>query len=327
MTLFSVQLRAALLILLIVALRSLFLYKLPKKVFLGLWTLALLRLFIPYTGSLSLGFSIPGIEQIWLALLPVSNGTPGAQTIDTANASMVFITYSVPSFLLWIWLAGCLALAVWFIIGHLHGKRIFRFAYPAESEAVTHWMDENKIQRRVRILVCPELSSALTYGIFRPVILLPATMDLSDTERLPLILSHELEHIRHFDVLWKWTSALALCLFWYNPMVWAMHILLGRDLELHCDECVLKKLGITKKSKSEYAMALLSLAEEKSTSFSMFSHFGQSATEERILSVMHSRYAPAMFMGLALLGIVILALLSFLSFSMADSVAFTLPIQ
>lgn len=74
-------------------------------------------------------------------------------------------------------------------------------------------------------------------------------------------------------------------------------------------------------------MALLSLAEEKSTSFSMLSHFGQSATEERILSIMHSRYAPAMFIGLALLGIAILALLSFLSFVMADGVAFTLPIQ
>lgn len=72
MTLFSIQMRATLLILLIVVLRSLFLYKLPKKVFLGLWALVLLRLFIPYTGNLSLGVSIPSIEQIWLALLPVS---------------------------------------------------------------------------------------------------------------------------------------------------------------------------------------------------------------------------------------------------------------
>ncbi|MEE0681939.1 MAG: M56 family metallopeptidase [Candidatus Gastranaerophilaceae bacterium] len=327
MTLFSIQMRATLLILLIVVLRSLFLYKLPKKVFLGLWALVLLRLFIPYTGNLSLGVSIPSIEQIWLALLPVSGRMPGAQTIDTANDSMVFTAYSVPTFLIWIWLAGCLALAAWFIISHLRGKRHFRFAYPAEAEAVERWMNANRIRRKVRVMVCPELSSALTYGIFRPVILLPTTMDLSDTDRLSFVLSHELTHIRHFDVLWKWISALALCLSWYNPMVWAMHILMGRDLELHCDECVLKKQGITKKSKSEYAMALLSLAEEKSTSFSMLSHFGQSATEERILSIMHSRYAPAMFIGLALLGIAILALLSFLSFVMADGVAFTLPIQ
>ena len=58
MTLFSIQMRATLLILLIVVLRSLFLYKLPKKVFLGLWALVLLRLFIPYTGNLSLGVSL-----------------------------------------------------------------------------------------------------------------------------------------------------------------------------------------------------------------------------------------------------------------------------
>ncbi|BDF35212.1 hypothetical protein CE91St62_32740 [Lachnospiraceae bacterium] len=327
MTVFSIQLRATLLILLIVVLRSLFLYKLPKKVFLGLWALALLRLFIPYTGNLSLGFSIPSIEQIWLALFPITNRTPGAQTIETKNVSAVFTTYSVPTFLIWIWFAGCLALAVWFIISHLRGKRIFRFAYPAESETVTRWMNANRIRRKVRVLVCPELSSALTYGVFRPVILLPTTMDWNDTDNLSYVLSHELEHIRHFDVLWKWISAIALSLSWYNPMVWAMHILLGRDLELHCDECVLKKQGITKKSKTEYALALLSLAEEKGTTFSMLSHFGKSATEERILSIMHSRYAPAMLIGLALLGIALLTLLSFLSFVMVDVVAFTLPLR
>ena len=171
-------------------------------------------------------------------------------------------------------------------------------------------------------------AAACVAGALRPVVLVnEAALAALAEEEVEAVLLHELTHIRHFDVLWKWISALALCLSWYNPMVWAMHILMGRDLELHCDECVLKKQGITKKSKSEYAMALLSLAEEKSTSFSMLSHFGQSATEERILSIMHSRYAPAMFIGLALLGIAILALLSFLSFVMADGVAFTLPIQ
>lgn len=327
MTVFSMQMRVTLLILLIVALRSLLLYQLPKKVFLGLWGLALLRLFIPYTGNLSLGFSIPSIEQIWLALFPITNRTPGARTIDTENVSAVFTTYSVPTFLIWIWFAGCLTLAVWFIISHLRGKRIFRFAYPAESETVARWMNANRIRRKVRVLVCPELSSALTFGVFRPVILLPTTMDWNDTDSLSYVLSHELEHIRHFDVLWKWISAIALCLSWYNPMVWAMHILLGRDLELHCDECVLKKQGITKKSKSEYAMALLSMAEEKTSPSPLASHFCRSAAEERILSIMHSRYAPALFIGIALVGIAVLALLSFVSFVMEAGVAFTLPIQ
>ena len=49
----------------------------------------------------------------------------------------------------------------------------------------------------------------------------------------------------------KWLSAAVLCLYWYNPMVWVMVVLLNRDIELHCDEQVLKKLGITKKTKSE----------------------------------------------------------------------------
>lgn len=327
MTVFSMQMRVTLLIFLIVALRSLLLYQLPKKVFLGLWGLALARLFIPITGHLSLGFSVPSAEEVWLALLPLSNRMPGAESIDTAHAGMVFTTYSVPAFLVWIWLTGCLALAAWFTVCHLRGKRFFRFAYPAESEAVTHWMEENKTRRRVRVLICPELPSALTFGVFHPVILLPAAMNLDDTDRLSFVLSHELNHIRHFDILWKWGSVIAVCLFWYNPMVWVMHLLLSRDLELHCDECVLKKRGITKKSKSEYAMALLSMAEEKTSHSPLASHFCRSAAEERILSIMHSRYAPALFIGIALVGIAVLALLSFISFVMEAGVAFTLPIQ
>ncbi len=326
MTLFSMQMRATLLILLIVVFRSLFLYKLPKKVFMGLWALALLRLIIPYTGNLSLGFSIPSIEEMWLAFLPIFNRMPGAESNDMANTSMVFTTYSTPNFLIWVWLAGCLALIAWFIINHLRGKRIFRFAYPVEAETVELWMNANRVRRNVKVLRCPELSSALTYGVLRPVILLPTTMDLDDTKRLRFVLSHELNHIKHFDVLWKWGSSIVLCLCWYNPMVWAMHILLSRDIELHCDECVLKKLGITKESKSEYAMALLALAEEKGTTLPLASHFSKSATEERILSIMHSRYAPALFIGIAMLSIAILALLTFVTFMMKVGIAFTVPI-
>lgn len=326
MTLFSIQLKATLLILLVVFIRSLLLYKLPKKIFLSMWALVFIRLLIPCSWNLSPGFSFPNVESIWLSLLPVAGSIPGVNLTASGTADMVLTIYSVPQYFYWIWLSGCVILFTRFFISHLGGRFYFKFAYPFESEAVQLWMNANRIRRTVRVLKCPRLSSALTYGIFRPVILLPATMDLSDVKCLHFVLSHEMVHIRHFDVLWKWISVLVLCLNWYNPMVWAMHILLSRDLELHCDECVVKKLGITKKNKSEYAMALLSLAEEKTRAFPLTSHFSRNATEERILSIMHSQYAPAVFIGIALLGIMILTVLSFLSFVMEAGIAFTVPL-
>ena len=183
MTIFSMQLRATFLILLIVVLRSLFLYKLPKKVFLGLWALVLARLLIPYSWNLPLGFSLPSIETIWFSLRPVMGGVIGAESVNGITANMAFTTYSISGFLYWIWLAGCVAIAAYFTLSHLRGKRLFRFAYPAGSEAVQLWMNANRIRRKVRVLQCSELSSALTYGVFRPVITLPMTMDLTDTKR------------------------------------------------------------------------------------------------------------------------------------------------
>ena len=99
MTIFSMQLRATFLILLIVVLRSLFLYKLPKKVFLGLWALVLARLLIPYSWNLPLGFSLPSIETIWFSLRPVMGGVIGAESVNGITANMAFTTYSISGFL------------------------------------------------------------------------------------------------------------------------------------------------------------------------------------------------------------------------------------
>ena len=110
-------------------------------------------------------------------------------------------------------------------------------------------------------------------------------------------------------------------------MIWVLYILMNRDIELHCDECVLKKYGIHKNTKSAYAMTLIALAEKKSRAVPLASHFSKNATEERILSILHGRYAPALFVGTALLGIAVLAFLSFVTFRIgAGPPAYTLPL-
>lgn len=323
MSVISMQFRATLLILLVLLLRSLFLYKLPKKVFLGLWAVVLIRILIPFNATLTAGFSFPDFEGRLLSFL--FSGSAAVHSSEGANA--VLYSYTVPWFFIGIWLAGALGLLGWFLVSHIRGRRVYRFACPVRSEAVKQWKENNQIRRNVRVLQCPELSSALTYGLFRPVILLPRAMEEEDPRRRLFVLSHELEHIRHFDILWKWVSALVLCLNWFNPMVWAMHILLNRDMELYCDERVLKREGFTKQAKTEYAMALLALAEKKGSALSFASHFSKSAVEERVLSVMHGRLAPALFIGLALFGIMLLAFFAFANFVMYADIGYTMPLN
>ena len=322
MTIFDNQFRAILLILLVVLLRSLFLYKLPKKILTGLWAVVLLRLFIPYTQSVAAGFSLPNLHTLLRPLLQ-----DRGPAVDSAHSAATLTAFAVPWYLLAAWLAGGILLAAYFIVGHIRGKKIYRFACPVEREDIRQWLRDNRIHRKIRILQCDEVSSALTYGLVRPVILLPSAMDFGDEEHVRFVLTHEMAHIRHFDVVWKWLSAAVLCLYWYNPMVWVMVVLLNRDIELHCDEQVLKKLGITKKTKSEYALTLIALAEQKKGILPLAGHFSRSATEERVLSIMHSRYAPVLFTAIALLGIALIGALSFMTFvNEIAGIAFTLPL-
>lgn len=135
-------------------------------------------------------------------------------TAASAGGMATFTTYTVPWHLWCVWAAGCLALAAFFIVGHIRGRAVYRFAEPVVTENVLLWAEENKLKRRVRVMQCREVPSALTYGVCRPVILLPSGMEAEDRKQLHFILSHELEHIRHFDVLWRWLSTFVLCLYW-----------------------------------------------------------------------------------------------------------------
>ncbi len=84
------------------------------------------------------------------------------------------------------------------------------------------------------------IAALLTYGVLRPVVLIPKQTDWTDETRLKVILTHEFVHIRRFDTLTKLLLAAALCIHWFNPFVWVMYVLANRDIELSCDETVVR---------------------------------------------------------------------------------------
>lgn len=322
----NMQFRATLLILLVMLIRHFLLYKVSKKVFLCLWVVVLARLLIPYSMNVYFGFSVPNIESLWISLMSSIFGVASTSFPGTQVATMT--TYTIPLFIWIIWATGFFLLMSYFIIIHIKARRIYRFAYPLKSKHIQQWVQENEILRNVVILQCSNISSPLTYGVFRPVILLPVSINLDDYDSLSYVLSHELIHIKHYDILWKWILTLVLCLNWYNPLIWKMYFLIERDIELYCDECVLKRLGSNHQQKSGFAMTLLMLAEKKSQnhSVSMVSHFSQNQLEERLLSIMNYHVTSYLIMVILILGIIFLTWLSFVTFMMESGIAMTLPL-
>lgn len=132
-----------------------------------------------------------------------------------------------------------------------------------------------------------KITTALTYGLFKPVVLLPKTTDWTNETQLQYILTHEYAHIQEIDILLKWLLAIAVCVHWFNPFVWTMYLLANRDIELSCDETVVWTLGET--VRYSYALTLIEL-EEKKSSFTPFANrFCKNSIEERMVSIMKTR--------------------------------------
>ena len=277
----------------VVLIRGAAIHKLPKKTFLVLWELVLFRLLIP--------FSIPSVFSVYtLANHSISSTTwPEAGTgYDIPAMQGLFVTTQgaerppvdvSPSVSVWfmVWCAGILLTGLFFVISYLRCLTEFRTALPVRSHYVEKWLGERPLKRRISVRQSDRISAPLTYGIFRPVILLPKKMDWKKEKQLQYVLSHEYVHICRYDTVTKLVAALALCIHWFNPFVWVMYLLFNRDIELACDESVIRQLG--EKSKSAYSLMLIDMEAAKSGLLPFCNSFSKNAIEERITAVMKTK--------------------------------------
>jgi len=313
MTILQMSLSASILIMVVIVIRALALHKLPKKTFLALWGIVLCRLLIPF--SIQSQFSIYTlVEKIGSGIME-QNGTTTPNTrmfptfIDNAgitqNTGATLQTTSPAvnlSPIMLIWIVGCIACALFFIVTHLHCRREYKTALPIQNSFVNKWKQEHFIKRTVQIRQSDKIAAPLTYGIWKPIVLLPKTTDYTDERRLQYILAHEYAHIKRFDTLLKWVLAAVLCIHWFNPLVWVMYILSNRDIELSCDETVVRIFGET--IKSAYALALIGLEEKKSRFNPLCNNFSKNSIEERIKAIMKIKKTSLVGIILALLLVV-----------------------
>lgn len=314
MSLVQMSLSAALMIVAIIILRALTIERFPKKTFLVLWWIALLRLLIPFSIPSVMSFyswfdpNLPAVveqssamESTFEPVLDDSSETMENSTqfemtpIPDTDIEYVEVkpskSFSESFFdaLPAIWGVGIGVIAAFFGINYWKGIREFRMSLPVENEFVNEWLSSHQLRRNITIHQYDCIHTPLTYGIFRPVILLPKESLEQSPSTLNFILTHEWVHIRRFDCVTKILLTAALCIHWMNPLVWVMYLLFNRDIELSCDETVLNLLG--RNRRSDYALALIDMEEQKGGFASFASGFGRNAIEERIRAIMKMKKA------------------------------------
>ena len=305
MDIFQMSLTASILIAAVVIIRALTLHKLPKKTFLVLWGVVICRLLIPFSISSRFSFytGIDMVKRTFAERAAISSPAAVPGISDMANmpgtGELIGVVASAAiSPIEIVWLIGMCACALFFIVAYIKCRREFKTSLPVESDFAARWLREHPLGRPVQIRQSDRIKAPLTYGVFRPVILLPKKTDWTDEMRLKVILTHELVHIRRFDTLTKLVLTAAMCVHWFNPFVWVMYVLANRDIELSCDETVVRTFGET--IKSAYALTLIGLEEKKSRLTPLVNNFSKNAIEERIVSIMKIKKTSLMGIFLAL---------------------------
>lgn len=164
-----------------------------------------------------------------------------------------------------IWLAGVIVLIAYSLITLISLRKKIK---SAENEKDNIYISEG-------------IDTPFVYGVIRPRIYLPSI--LNDKER-EYILVHEQIHIKRFDHIVKIVAFGALCLHWFNPLVWVAFLLMGKDMEMSCDEAVIRKIGSD--VKKDYSSSLLALASERKIIGGTPLAFGEGDTGSRIKNVL-----------------------------------------
>lgn len=289
MSLLQMSFAGAVMILAVIVIRALLINKLPKKTFLVLWGIVLARLLLPF--SLPSMFSVYSLLRQSTPVIDVVNNTQAANLFPIIPAGqMAALPSHTPevaiSVSIWtaIWVIGVLVCAIFFAVTYWKCYQAFQVSLAVDNDFTKSWLDIHRLKRPLSIRQSSQFSAPLTYGVFRPVILMPKSTEWENTKSLQYVLAHEYVHIRRFDSLTKLVLIAALCIHWFNPLVWAMYILANRDIELSCDEAVVRMFG--ERTKSAYARTLISMEETRSGLTPLCNNFSKNVIEERITAIM-----------------------------------------
>ena len=262
-----------------VLLLRLLLKKAPKWINVLLWGIVAVRLICPFsfesvlslipssqTINPEIALNAPVIDSGVTIIDNVINPIIGEATISLQPEKDVNLFQFIMPYLAGVWLVGIAALLIYTLISFLRLKRKIGTA----------------VLLRDNIYQSEAVVSPFVLGIIKPKIYLPFNMNGQDMEH---VIAHERTHIRRKDHLWKPLGFLILTLHWFNPMVWLGYILLCRDIELACDEKVVKELN--NEQRADYSEALLACSVNRRIIAACPLAFGEVGVKDRIKSVLN----------------------------------------
>lgn len=326
-TLLQMSVSGALMAVAVLLVRLVALRRLPKRLFVVLWLLVALRLLVPvWIPSPTSAFNLLSANSASVADVGSdADGTPGgredatksekqeasdaaatprtgtqaaAQTEpatssatppDAAAADAVAVRPR--HVVLAAWGVGAACCGTVFIVSYTRQRHRFSDALPVGDPDGRKLSDQMVasagLRRRVAVRQSDRIAAPLTYGIARPVVLMPSGFAWDDGTAARYVVAHELVHVRRFDGVLKLVLAVAACVHWFNPLAWTMYVLANRDIELSCDEAVVRLYGLS--SRGAYARTLLAMGERESGLAPLLqSGFGKTALEERIGAIMRT---------------------------------------
>ena len=253
--------------------------KAPKWINVLLWGIVAIRLICPFSFESPLSL-IPSAETI-----PLNIGMDSTPTINSGisainNAVNPIISQSNTP------MAGASINPLQITIGIYEYIWIFGMIALALYTAISYWRLHRKVDTAVRykdnIFQSENVSSPFVFGIIKPRIYLPFKMNGQDLEH---VVAHEHAHIRRKDHWWKPFGFLLLTIHWFNPLMWMAYVLLCRDIELACDEKVIKELG--NEQRGDYTQALVACSVNRRMIAACPLAFGEVSVKERVKSVMN----------------------------------------
>ena len=277
----------------------------PKWVNVLLWGIVALRLVLPFSIESALSL-IPSAETVSPAAVqfdPAPTITSGVSVIDNAvNPSLSEHFAAVPTASVnplyvgaylagWVWLIGLGAMLLYALVSYLRLRRRVSVSLPVQDH----------------IYLCDAISSPFILGVVKPHIYLPSGLDEVQRQN---VLAHERAHLARRDHWWKPLGFALLAVYWFNPVLWLAYTLLCRDIELACDERVIRTMD--ESAVKTYSTVLLACSMPRKAVITCPLAFGEVGVKERVKNALHYK-KPAFWVVAASVAVCVVVAVCFLT--------------
>ena len=277
----------------------------PKWVNVLLWGIVALRLVLPFSIESTLSL-IPSAETVSPAAVqfdPAPTITSGVSVIDNAvNPSLSEHFAAVPTASVnplyvwteiagWVWLIGLGAMLLYALVSYLRLRRRVSVSLPVQDH----------------IYLCDAISSPFILGVVKPHIYLPSGLDEVQRQN---VLAHEQAHLARRDHWWKPLGFALLAVYWFNPVLWLAYTLLCRDIELACDERVIRTMD--ESAVKTYSTVLLACSMPRKAVITCPLAFGEVGVKERVKNALRYK-KPAFWVVAASVTVCVVVAVCFLT--------------